>query len=65
MFLVMLEVPNSAFRPRITSAGANASSVSEIGITFTFQPRRAPSARSALQRASDQIAARRPARGPS
>ena len=53
-----------ARRPSTTSAGANASSVSEIGISLAFQPRRAPSARSALQRASDQIAASRPARGP-
>ena len=60
----MLEAKR-ARRPSTTSAGKNAISVRVIGMTFAFQPRLAPSARSALQRVIDQSAASRPERGPS
>ena len=54
-----------ARRPSTISAGKNAISVSVMGMSFAFQPRLAPSARSALQRVIDQSAASRPLRGPS
>ena len=55
----------SARRPSTMSAGKNATRVRAIGMIFAFQPRLAPSARSALQRVIDQSAASRPLRGPS
>ena len=55
----------SARRPSTISTGKNATSVRAIGMIFAFQPRLAPSARSALQRVIDQSAASRPLRGPS
>ena len=55
----------SARRPSTISAGKNATRVSAIGMTFAFQPRLAPSARSALHRVIDHSAASRPLRGPS
>ena len=59
----MLEAKR-ARRPSTISAGKNATSVRAIGMTLAFQPRLAPSARSALQRVIDQSAASRPAARP-
>ena len=56
---------NSARTPRTTSAGPRAARHRTMGMTFAFQPRRAPSALSAPQRARDQTAAPRPWRAPS